>query len=105
MSAAPRVEKQIAIMRRLLDHGGMQRIARRETLPVPAVAIDQAGEPRLGGLVARVVGRVRELVDGEGEREKGEGDVESFLWPRIVSLEFGSGRVGGWGGRSVEEGE
>lgn len=66
-------------MRRLLDHRRVQRVTRREALPVPAVAIDQAGKPRLGGLVARVVGRVRELVDGEGEREKGKGDVESFL--------------------------
>lgn len=96
MRAAPGAMEQIAIMRRLLDHIGMQRIARDPALSVAAIAIDHAREQGLGGLVA---GRVREFVDGEGERDEGEGDVEAFLCchtgRHVVSLRA-LGVVGGW---------
>lgn len=80
-------------MRRLLDHGRMQRIARHPALPIVTVAVDQAGEEGLRRLVARVVGRMREFVYGEGEREECEADVESFLEAGIVSSDSG-GRGG-----------
>lgn len=81
----------------------MQRVARDEALAVAAVAVDEPGEERLGGLVARVVGRMREFVEGEGEWEGGEGDVESFL----PGVSKGLGRVenrekGGGGGRKLQ---
>jgi len=93
--------EQIPIMRRLLDHRRMQRIARDPTLPIVTVAVDQAGEEGLRGLVARVVGGVRELVYGEGEWEEGEADVESFLEPAL-SIQVRVGEVAGrvfWGVR------
>ncbi len=84
-------------MRRLLDHRRMQRIARHPALPIVTVAVDQAGEERLRGFVAWVVGRVRELVYGEGEWEEGEADVESFLEPGFVSSGPERAGVERWG--------
>ena len=66
-------------MRGLLDHRRMQSIARRPALLVRAVTVDEPGEERFRGLVPGVVGRMGKFVDGEGEGEEGEGDIESFL--------------------------
>lgn len=49
------------------------------------------------GFVAWVVGRVRELVYGEGEWEEGEADVESFLEPGFVSSGPERAGVERWG--------
>ncbi len=80
MHTPPTTMKQVPIMRRLFDHGRMQRIPLRPPLLVRRVVIDQSGEQRLlRGARVGGRGRVAEFVDGEGERQGGEGDVESFL--------------------------
>ena len=71
--------KQIPIMSRLLDHSRMQRIPRRPPLLVLTIAIDNPCQDRLRGIDRRPIRRAREFVDGEGEGEDAEGNVETAL--------------------------
>lgn len=59
----------------------MQRVARHPPVLEIAVAVvvDHAREPRLGRLGRRAVSVAGEFVQGKGERERGEGDVEAAL--------------------------
>lgn len=66
-------------MRRLLNHSRMQGIPRRPSLAVLTVAVHDAREKRLGGVGRRSVRRAGEFVDGEGERNQAEDNIETAL--------------------------
>lgn len=79
MFAGRTILEEIPIMRRLLNHSRMQSIPSRPSLLVLTVAVDDAREKRLGGVGRRSVRRAGEFVDGKGERNEAEGDVETTL--------------------------
>lgn len=72
--AAPAVEEQIFVSRRLLNHLRVQSIARLPVFPPRVVAVDYA---RKVGLLVRALGG--ELVEGERRRDQADGDVEPSL--------------------------
>ncbi len=91
MRTGSRIMKQIPIVSRLFDHGRVQRIPRRPPFLVTRVAVYDTREERLRGVGRAAVRGAREFVDGEGQGQRGEADVESFLYD-AVSVD---GRVDG----------
>ena len=78
-----RALEQIPVIRRLLHHPRVQCIPLRPSLLVIAVALQHACEEGLCGWIFGVIGRTGEFVEGEGEGDEGQGDVEA-------ALEYGS---------------
>ena len=75
--------EEIAIVRRLLNHRGVEGVPVRPPLLVGVVAIYETGEEGLVGGGGEE--RVRVFVECEGEGDGGEDDVE-FCLRVVVSL-------------------